>query len=85
MGIKNAYVRTICIDSVEMPTNTRSGFTPIAIPEAKKLTTGVSVEYALTPPYTDALDHDMTPEQLYAVISEEIDDIYANGWLSLYH
>jgi hypothetical protein len=26
-----------------------------------------------------ALDHDMTPEQLYAVISEEIDDIYANG------
>jgi hypothetical protein len=27
----------------------------------------------------------MTPEQLYAVISEEIDDIYANGWLSLYH
>ena len=74
MGIKNASVRTICIDSVEMPTNRRSGFTPIAIPEAKKLTTGVSVEYALT-----ALDHDMTPEQLYAVISEEIDDIYANG------
>ena len=35
MGIKNAFVRTICIDSVEMPTNTRSGFTPIAIPEAK--------------------------------------------------
>ena len=32
-----------------------------------------------------ALDRDMTPEQLYAVISEEIDDIYANGWLSLYH
>ena len=26
-----------------------------------------------------ALDRDMTPEQLYAVISEEIDDIYANG------
>ena len=26
-----------------------------------------------------ALDHDMTPEQLYEVISEEIDDIYANG------
>ena len=62
-----------------MPTNTRSGFTPIAIPEAKSSQTGVSVEYALTPPYTDALDHDMTPEQLYAVISEEIDDIYANG------
>ncbi len=26
-----------------------------------------------------ALDRDMTPEQQYAVISEEIDDIYANG------
>ena len=26
-----------------------------------------------------ALDRDMTPEELYAVISEEIDDIYANG------
>ena len=26
-----------------------------------------------------ALDRDMTPEQLYEVISEEIDDIYANG------
>lgn len=26
-----------------------------------------------------ALNHDMTPEQLYEVISEEIDDIYANG------
>lgn len=26
-----------------------------------------------------ALDCDMTPEQLYAVISEEIDDIYVNG------
>ena len=25
-----------------------------------------------------ALDHDMTPKQLYEVISEEIDDIYAN-------
>ena len=26
-----------------------------------------------------ALDRDMTPEELYAIISEEIDDIYANG------
>lgn len=26
-----------------------------------------------------ALERDMTPEELYAVISEEIDDIYANG------
>ena len=26
-----------------------------------------------------ALESDMTPEQLYSVISEEIDDIYANG------
>ena len=26
-----------------------------------------------------ALKKDMTPEQLYSVISEEIDDIYANG------
>ena len=26
-----------------------------------------------------ALKRDMTPEQLYSVISEEIDDIYANG------
>ena len=56
-----------------------AGVAPGIIPEAKSSQTGVSVEYALTPPYTDALDHDMTPEQLYAVISEEIDDIYANG------
>ena len=28
-----------------------------------------------------ALKKDMTPEQLYSLISEEIDDIYANGWL----
>ena len=48
MGIKNASVRTICIDSVEMPTNTRSGLTPIAIPEAKSSHTGVSVEYVHT-------------------------------------
>ena len=42
--------------------------------EAREMThRAVSREYAL--------DHDMTPEQLYAVISEEIDDIYANGWL----
>ena len=27
------------------------------------------------------LKKDMTPEQLYSLISEEIDDIYANGWL----
>ena len=26
-----------------------------------------------------ALKRDLTPEQLYSVISEEIDDIYANG------
>ena len=26
-----------------------------------------------------ALKKDMTPEQLYSLISEEIDDIYANG------
>jgi hypothetical protein len=26
-----------------------------------------------------ALKRDMTPEQLYSLISEEIDDIYANG------
>ena len=25
------------------------------------------------------LERDMTPEELYAVVSEEIDDIYANG------
>ena len=28
-----------------------------------------------------ALKKDMIPEQLYSLISEEIDDIYANGWL----
>ena len=40
--------------------------------EAREMThRAVSREYAL--------DRDMTPEQLYAVISEEIDDIYANG------
>ncbi len=27
----------------------------------------------------EALKKDMTPEQLYSLISEEIDDIYANG------
>ena len=42
-------MRTICIDSVEMPTNTRSGFTPIAIPEAKSSQTGVSVRYVPAP------------------------------------
>ena len=26
-----------------------------------------------------ALEKDMTPEQLYSLISEEIDEIYANG------
>ena len=42
------------------------------IEEAREMThRAVNREYAL--------DHDMTPEQLYAVISEEIDDIYANG------
>ena len=28
-----------------------------------------------------ALQKDMTPEQLYSLISEEIDEIYANDWL----
>jgi len=42
------------------------------IEEAREVThRAVNREYAL--------DHDMTPEQLYEVISEEIDDIYANG------
>ena len=42
------------------------------VEEAREMThRAVSREYAL--------DRDMTPEQLYAVISEEIDDIYANG------
>ena len=26
-----------------------------------------------------ALDRDMTPEQLYSLIAKEIDEIYANG------
>lgn len=26
-----------------------------------------------------ALERDLTPEELYAVVSEEIDDIYSNG------
>lgn len=26
-----------------------------------------------------ALERDMTPEELYSVVSEEIDDIYAHG------
>lgn len=44
----------------------------MTIEEAREMThRAVNREYAL--------DHDMTPEQLYAVISEEIDDIYANG------
>ena len=44
----------------------------MTIEEAREMTLrAVSREYAL--------DRDMTPEQLYAVISEEIDDIYANG------
>ena len=44
----------------------------MTIDEAREMThRAVNREYAL--------DHDMTPEQLYAVISEEIDDIYANG------
>ena len=44
----------------------------MTIEEAREMThRAVSREYAL--------DRDMTPEQLYAVISEEIDDIYANG------
>ena len=44
----------------------------MTIEEAREMThCAVSREYAL--------DRDMTPEQLYAVISEEIDDIYANG------
>ena len=43
----------------------------MTIEEAREMThRAVSREYAL--------DRDMTPEQLYAVISEEIDDIYAN-------
>ena len=44
----------------------------MTIEEAREVThRAVNREYAL--------DHDMTPEQLYEVISEEIDDIYANG------
>ena len=44
----------------------------MTIEEAREMThRAVNREYAL--------DHDMTPEQLYALISEEIDDIYANG------
>ena len=44
----------------------------MTIEEAREMTLrAVNREYAL--------DRDMTPEQLYAVISEEIDDIYANG------
>ena len=44
----------------------------MTIEEAREMThRAVNREYAL--------DHDMTPEQLYAVISEEIDDIYAHG------
>ena len=44
----------------------------MTIDEAREMTLrAVNREYAL--------DRDMTPEQLYAVISEEIDDIYANG------
>ena len=27
-----------------------------------------------------ALQHDMSPEQLYDLVAEEIDAIYANGW-----
>lgn len=42
------------------------------VEEAREMThRAVNREYAL--------DRDMIPEQLYAVISEEIDDIYANG------
>ena len=42
------------------------------IEEAREMThRAVNREYAL--------DHYTTPEQLYAVSSEEIDDIYANG------
>ena len=29
--------------------------------------------------------HDMTPEELYDVIAEEIDHIYAVDWYELYH
>ena len=44
----------------------------MTIDEAREMTLrAVNREYAL--------DRDMTPEQLYAVSSEEIDDIYANG------
>ena len=44
----------------------------MTIEEAREMTLrAINREYAL--------DRDMTPEQLYAVISEEIDDIYANG------
>lgn len=44
----------------------------LSVDDARAMThRAVSREYAL--------GRDMTPEQLYAVISEEIDDIYANG------
>lgn len=44
----------------------------MTIEETREMTLrAVSREYAL--------NRDMTPEQLYAVISEEIDYIYANG------
>ena len=41
----------------------------------------VRKEYALDKAESrrQALKRDMTPEQLYSLISEEIDDIYANG------
>ena len=48
------------------------GENTIDVDEAHALTQrAVSREYAL--------ERDLTPEQLYSVISEEIDDIYANG------
>ena len=32
-----------------------------------------------------ALDRDMTPDELYDIVAEEIDSIYALGWYELYH
>ena len=57
----------LCIQQMELDDQETMG-----IEEARDMThRAVNREYAL--------DRDMTPEQLYAVISEEIDDIYANG------
>ena len=56
----------------QMELDDQETMTTMTIEEAREMThRAVSREYAL--------DRDMTPEQLYAVISEEIDDIYANG------